>query len=254
MNAVVIASTVFALILSGAMLGMWLRAVLPQAHLEAGSMDVIKLATGLIATLSALVLSLMISSAKSSFDRINNSMIENAARIVMLDHALQSYGKEAVEVRVRLKKEYGSRVRALTSGSTAELTLLDTPGVRSEFERILARVAQLAPTDEAQKAAKARALQIGEDIVNTRALTTMHMHGSIAMPLLFVLACWLVLIFTAFGLIGARNRTVFAALFFGAAAAAGAILLILEMDQPFGGLITISGDPLRDALSHLGKN
>jgi hypothetical protein len=71
--------------------------------------------------------------------------------------------------------------------------------------------------------------------------------------MLIVLASWLAIIFAGFGLIGERNNTVAAALFLGAAAAAAAILLILEMDQPFGGLISITDKPLQDALVHLGQ-
>ena len=253
MSPSAIALGIFAAMLAGAILGMWLRSSLPEHHLSVGTMDVVKLATGLIGTLSALVLGLMISSAKGSFDSINNSLIENAARVVILDHALESYGPDVAPLRKALRSEYAIRVQALSSESVEQLTQLDAPHVRTEMERIMLHIGKLDPRDDSQRAAKARALQIVEDIAGARQLLKLHMHGSISLPLLIVLASWLVLIFTSFGLIGASNHTVLVALVFGAAAASGAIFLILEMDQPFGGLITINSKPLLEAVSHLGN-
>jgi len=73
------------------------------------------------------------------------------------------------------------------------------------------------------------------------------------MPLLVLLVCWLTIIFSCFGLIASRNRTVLVVLFVCALSAASSLFLILELDQPFGGLIKVSADPLRNALAHLGR-
>jgi len=75
-------------IFGGALLGMWLRKVLPERHLEAASKDTIKLGAGLLATLAALVLGLLVSSAKSSFDAVNTGIAQAGAKILIVDHAL----------------------------------------------------------------------------------------------------------------------------------------------------------------------
>ena len=67
---------------------MWLRKVLPERHLEAASKDTIKLGAGLLATLAALVLGLLVSSAKSSFDAVNTGIAQAGAKILIVDHAL----------------------------------------------------------------------------------------------------------------------------------------------------------------------
>ena len=74
MNPLIISCLAFAVIFGGALFGMWLRSVLPEPHLNAESRDVVKLATGLIATLAALVLGLLIATAQSSFQTQSNQI------------------------------------------------------------------------------------------------------------------------------------------------------------------------------------
>ena len=73
------------------------------------------------------------------------------------------------------------------------------------------------------------------------------------MPFLVVLVFWLTILFISFGLFAPPNATVIATLFVCALSVSGAIFLILELDQPFEGLIRISSAPLRNALAHLGQ-
>jgi hypothetical protein len=73
------------------------------------------------------------------------------------------------------------------------------------------------------------------------------------MTLLALLVLWLTIIFFNFGLFTSRNYTVMAVLFVCALSAASSLFLILEMDQPFGGMIKISSAPLLKALAHLGQ-
>ena len=68
MIALIICAIVFACVFSGALLGMFCASVVPEHHLTADSRDVIKMAMSMMATLTALVVGLLIASAKSSFD------------------------------------------------------------------------------------------------------------------------------------------------------------------------------------------
>ena len=63
MSALEIAAGVFACVFGAAMLGLFTGHALPAHHLSQDSKDVVKLGTALIATMAALVLSLLISSA-----------------------------------------------------------------------------------------------------------------------------------------------------------------------------------------------
>jgi hypothetical protein len=90
---------VFACVFGSAMLGLFAGNVLPEHHLSQDSKDVVKLGTALIATMAALVLSLLISSAKNTFDKMSDELLQNAARVVSLDRDLADYGPETREIR-----------------------------------------------------------------------------------------------------------------------------------------------------------
>ena len=87
----------------------------------------------------------------------------------------------------------------------------------------------------------------------TRWLLLLQKDEGLPMTLLVVLVVWLAIIFATFGLFAPRNATVVAALLVCALSVSGAILLILEMNNPFAGLMKISSAPMRDALANLGQ-
>ena len=63
---------------------------------------------------------------------------------------------------------------------------------------------------------------------------------------------WLTILLAAFGLFAPRHATVAVALFVCALSLSAAIFLILEMDRPFEGFISVSAEPMRTALAHMG--
>ncbi len=91
-------------IFGGALLGLFLQGLLPEGHLRDNSKDTVKVVAAMIATLAALVLGLLVSSAKSSFDGTNTAVIENSAKAVLLDRALAAYGPETKDVRELLRR------------------------------------------------------------------------------------------------------------------------------------------------------
>src|SRR5271154_1023119 len=105
-----VGAIVFACTFGGALVGMTLRALLPEHHLNAETKEVIKLGTGLIATLSALVLGLLIASAKSSFDAQRTGFQQLSANIVLLDRLLARYGPETKDVRGSLRDLVASTI------------------------------------------------------------------------------------------------------------------------------------------------
>jgi hypothetical protein len=252
MSSSAIALIAFACVFGSALFGLYLRAILPDHHLKDDTLSTVKLATGLIATMSALVLGLLISSAKGSFDRINNELVESAARIVSLDRALADFGPETRDLRDIIKRNYTIKVELMTSGDTAQLAKLDTPEMMSETEHLHAIVWQLAPRDEAQRGLRTRALQLVNELASTRTLILLQKDGSIPMPLLGALVSWLIIIFAAFGVCAPRNYTTIGALLVCSLCASAAIFLILELDRPLDGFIRIPGAPLHAAIAHLG--
>jgi len=251
MSAMVIAWIVFGCVFGGVLLGMFLRDVLPDHHLSADSRDVVKLGMGLIATMAALVLGLLIASAKGSYDTQRNELVRLSANVVLLDRVLAHYGSEAKEARDMLRSVVASaldRIWPADSSRAAQLEPTATPA-----EGLYDKIRGLSPQDEAQRSLQAEALQIAIDLARTRWLLFEQAGSSISMPFLVLLAFWLVIIFVSFGLFAPRNATVLVTMLVCALSVSGGIFLILELDRPFAGLIRISSAPLRSALAHLGR-
>jgi hypothetical protein len=248
-----IAVIVFACVFGAAMLGLFIGGVLPEHHLSQDSKDVVKLGTALIATMAALVLSLLISSAKSSFDRFNDELVQTAAKAVLLDRVLADYGPETREIRDLMKRSYTTAVELIFSGNRSQQAKLDTPEAVARMEGVQAKLRGLSPQNDAQRGLQSRALEVAGEMSSTRWLLLVQKEESIPTPLLVVLVVWLAIIFAAFGLFAPRNATVIVALFLCALSASGAVLLILEMNSPLTGLLRISSAPMREALAHLGQ-
>jgi hypothetical protein len=247
MSSIAISSIVF----GGAVLGMILRPVLPEHHLSADSKDVVKVGMGLVAALSALVLGLLVASAKSSYDAQSSELTEMSSKIVLLDRVLAHYGPEATEARDLLRSSVMRALDQMWSKDRTSSSQLEPQSAGGEalFERIQG----LSPKDEAQSSLKAQALSIAMAIGQTRWLMYEQGAASISMPLLAVLVFWLTALFISFGLFAPRNGTVVASLLISALSVSGAIFLILEMYAPYAGLIQVSRAPLRTALAQLGK-
>ncbi|MGB7465220.1 MAG: hypothetical protein WBW14_20165 [Candidatus Acidiferrum sp.] len=250
MSSIAVSSIVFACAFGGAILGMSVRAKLPQPHLNPESKDIVKLGMGLVGTLSALVLGLLIASAKGSYDAQSSELTQMAARVVVLDRVLAHYGPETKEARALLR---GSVVRILDqawSKRHAGTSQLEAP---SGGEGLLDKVQELTPKDDKQRLLQAQATSVVLGLGETRWLQYAQGAVSVSMPLLIVLVFWLTTIFVSFGLVAPANATVLTSLLVSALSVSAAILLILELYSPYSGLIRVSSVPLRGALTQLGN-
>jgi len=250
MSSLEISLVTTAVVFAGALLGIALRAVLPQSQLSGESREVVKLGVGLIATMAALVLGLLIASAKSSFDTENAELTDMSSKIVLLDRILAHYGPDAKEARDVLRS---SVVGALDSLSTETISAPSQSGSSSNGEVLYDQIQGLSPKDDAQRSMQAQALSIMVGVGQTRWLLAAQKSNSVSVPMLVVLVAWLTIIFISFGLFAPPNVTVVASLLVSALSVSGAIFLILELYSPYAGLIHVSGAPLRAALAHLGQ-
>ena len=252
MTPIEIALITFACVFAGALLGMFLRGLIPEHHLSVDTENVIKLGMGLIATMTALVLGLMIATAKSSYDTQDGAVKHTAAKVLLLDRMLSNYGPETKEVRELLRRTVASRLQAIWPEDRSQHASFDAPDAMFTDRGIEAQILQLSPRNDRQRWLQTQALRVGRDIMETRWLVLGRMASSIPVPFLVVVVLWLTIIFGSFGLFAPRNATVIAVLFLCALSVAGSIFLILEMDQPFEGVIRISSAPIRYALAQFG--
>jgi len=251
MSSTLIAVLVFVLVFAGALAGIAIR--VPAQHQDSETRDVVKLVLGLIATMTALVLSMLIASAHTSYDRQESEVQQLGAQIVQLDELFVHYGSEANDSRKQLRRMVEAEFVRLWSGAGAARADARAPQTYSPAEDLFTTVSGLKPNSEAQRSAQARALQLMTTMGTTIRLLYLQAGGSLSWPFFVVLVFWLVMLFAGFGLFARRNATVIVALFVGALTVAGAIFLILEMNRPYGGLMQLSSAPIRHALDQIGR-
>jgi len=247
MNDLLISLLVFAVISGGALAGVAVRPLLSESHLQPDSKDVVKMATGLIGTLAALVLGLLIASAKSSFDQKTNQVRQMTAKIILLDELLAQYGPETIPVRTRLRQS----IEPLADNIWHEGRLPAGKPVRFESLAFENELESLSPTNDTQRSLQSRAIAAFTEGAQTRLLLFTQAGRSIPTPFLIILVFWLSAIFASFTLFAQTNLVVMASLLVCALSFAGAIFLVLELDSPFTGLMGISSATLRGVLSPL---
>ncbi|HXY32426.1 MAG TPA: hypothetical protein VEI06_17115 [Gemmatimonadaceae bacterium] len=240
-----------ACVLGGVAVGMWYAKRAPEHHLTKQSTDSVKVSMGLTATMTALVLGLVTASSKSSYDAEESAVKQSAVLLLTLDRALARYGPETHEIRDSLRSMVRQRYERVWSSAPhgAFTTTRSTTG----GEAIEGRIEALTPQTDAQRRLQSKAIDISDELLQARWVVSAGATSSVPKPFLIILVGWLTILFMSFGLFAPRNATVVSALFLCALSVSSAIFLILELNQPFAGLLRLSAEPIRFALTQLGQ-
>src|SRR5262249_32041626 len=229
--------------------------LLPGHHLNKETQDVVKLGAGTVATLTALVLGLLVSSAKSSFDTMNNGIVQGSAKFILLDRALARYGPETKAARAEVQPALAVTIETVwprkKTGVSALPAFERAKGMKVKL--VQDKLSELTPRNDAQRKALARAEQIVGALSQPRWLLIEQEQSQLPLPPLVILVFWLTLLFVSFGLFAPTNTTALPVLFVGACAISAATFLVLELSKPLEGFIQISSAPLRNALQHLNQ-
>ena len=242
----VIAIVVFVCLAGAVALGMTMSRRLAAHHLSSESRDTVKLALGLVATLAALLLGLLVSSAKGTFDAEREQVNALAAKIATLDRVLALYGAEADGARGELRIVIEGAIAQIwptRDGASSDLSFHARRG-----EAIFRSIASLNPATPLQSDLKARATGLAFELIEGRSMFVALATGGISVPVLTLVIAWLFVILFGFSILAPRNAVAVAALIVSAVAVCGAVLLLLELYTPFDGVIRISADPLLAAL------
>jgi hypothetical protein len=246
----VVSAIAFALVLGGALLGAYFRNVVAADHLRDDVKDVVRLSTGLIGTIAALVLGLLIASAKTSYDARVTQFKQITANVILLDLLLEQYGPDAQNLRAMLRIGVPIMVERITNeGRSGKPVPFETT---SEAQRFVNRIQELKAGTEAQHALQARIINAAIQLAQSRLALYTQSHDSIPAPFLTILIFWLTIIFASFGLFVRPVPVVIVTFVVAALSVSGALFLILEMDQPFEGIFRISTETLGNALAPLG--
>jgi Protein of unknown function (DUF4239) len=253
MNSLTIALTSAGCIFGGVLLGLLLRRRLPDHHLSSDSKETVKLCAGMIATLSALVLGLLVSSAKSTFDTVSSEITQSAAKLVLLDRVLANYGPASKDAREQLRRSVIAGIEAVWPEEKMAQTGLTIFEHANGMELTQAKLRELAPATEAQRQLLAQAQQISGELSQSRWLLIEQTQNALPIPFLVMLVFWLTMLHMSFGLFAPCNATVILVLLICALSVSGAIFLILEMNHPLSGFIKVSSAPMIKVLEHLGQ-
>jgi hypothetical protein len=240
-------------IFGGALLGLVLHGLLPEPHLRDASKDTVKVVAGMIATLAALVLGLLVGSAKNSFDATSNAITQNGAKIILLDRALAAYGPETKDIREQLRRTVAAGIEMFWPEEKNVGSGMTGFERANAMEMIQAKLRELTPATDAQRQLLSQAEQISSDMLQARWLLIAQAQSALPTPFLVVLLFWLTMLHLSFGLFAPRNATVIAVLLISALSVSGAIFIILEMNHPLQGMLKVSSAPMRKALEHLGQ-
>ncbi len=253
MSSITVGLITVSCIFGGTLFGMFLTCVLPAHHLRKTTKETIKLASGMIATLAALVLGLLVASAKSSFDTTNAEITQAGAKMMLMDRILARYGPEAKPARQQLHDALSSgvdKVWAEHKSGVQGAAALEKGNGFATFQDMLF---QLTPTTDLQRTTLTQAQQLSNDLIQSRWLLVEQSQGTLPMPFFVVLVSWLSLLFMSIGMFAPRNATSITALFLCALSFSAAVFLIVEMNRPLDGIVKASSAPLRKVLEHMNQ-
>lgn len=254
MSSVTLALVALLCPLAGTALGIALRRRLPEHHLSREAIDVIRLAAGLIATLVALVLGLLISSANTYRVTVETGYRQMLASVVQLDQYLRAYGPETQDIRARVRSLVVGVAQERWPGEPFGPGEATTEANHEAMIELQRRITRLAPNDAAQRWFQSQALQITNSIVLLRQLMwNQEAEGASRLPVFLVVFLSTIVVFGSFSLFVQPNPTVIASLTLAALTIAGATFVIAELNSPFHGLLQVPSTVARAALATLGK-
>jgi Protein of unknown function (DUF4239) len=260
------AAVVLVILLRSSMLGLFLRPLLSERHRSREVIEVVQLVVAMLVTFAALVLGLLTSSVKASFDKVGDDLRGLAIQLIQLDRSLREWGAEAQPARDLLRAYTAVAIattwtrEAKPSGDYYPREAPAGPGSQLEslvtddlLARIEAAIRQFEPRDPMHHRLLTTSISQFERLMHTRWQLIEETGSSISTPFYVVLVFWLAIVFGSFGLNAPRNALTYTIILLGGISTTSAMSLILELDTPFEGLFTVSSQPMRDALTYLSR-
>jgi hypothetical protein len=249
-NPLIVGLIVFALILGGAYAGWKLRKLLPEQHLTEETRNLVSVSTAIVATVSALVLGLLISNANSSFIRLGGEVTALSAQILRLDRVLLRYGSDAQAARETLRQYAKQKTIDMFPENPADVHL-GNPASYELLQQVEDMLLALKPENPRDQWWMGQAMTLASKIGDARWLIAQQVGQGTPKAFVALLVFWLALLFASFGLFAPHNVTSAVILTLSALAVAGAVAMFLELEQGFGGMIHISPKPMRQAVQAL---
>jgi len=246
-SPLIIAFLVFAVILAGAFVGAMVRRRVPQHHLAEDTKNLVSVSMAVVATISALVLGLLLSNANSSFNAVQGQVTSLSAEILRLDQLLRKYGPETKLAREKLR-EYTERKRDDLFPDSPAAVLLGNQSTYELLQEVEELILAIKPANARDQWWLAQAMTLAAKIGDTRFLLAQQTGQGTPKAVLLLLVFWLTLLFASFTLFAPSNMISTATMTLCALAIAGAIGMILELERGFGGVVQVSPKPMNYAV------
>lgn len=260
------AALVLFTLLSSGFLGLVVNPLLSERHRSREVIDFVQLVIAMLVTFAGLVLGLLTSSVKTSFDQVGNDLTGLSIELIQLDECLREWGKEAAPIR-KILRTYTATAIATTwtneprppgSYYPTEVTAIHGAPLESEVTddmliRVELGIRGLVPHDPMQNRLETTCIAQYERLMQRHWRLIEETSGSMSTPFLIVLIFWLAVVFGAFGLNAPHNLLSYVTIALAGVSIASVIFVILDMDKPFGGIFAISSQPIRHALLHLSE-
>jgi hypothetical protein len=249
-NTLIIGFIVFVALLAGSFAGVKVRDRLPKHHLTDETKNLVSISTAVVATLSALVLGLLISNANASFTRLGGEVTALSAQILRLDHVLRRYGADAEPARNTVLQYAEHKADDLFPDDPDDVRL-SNPATYEKLQRLEDMLLTLKPANPRDQWWLAQAMALSAKIGDTRWMIAQQIGQGTPKAFVALLVFWLALLFASFGLFAPPNLTSAVTLTLCALAVAGAVAMFLELEQGLGGIVRISPEPMRQAVETL---
>lgn len=260
------AAILLLILLGGSALGIFVRPFLSEHHRSRETTDLIQLVMTMLVTFAALVLGLLTSSVKASFDTVENDMRSVSIQLIQLDRSLRQYGSDADPARALLRSYTAAKIASWTDEPRPHGDYSPAAGTTRSPEGSVAgpvfgdmltqveiEIRGLDPKDPRHRGLLQTCINQFELLMRARWKLIEEAHSSISIPFYIVLTFWLVIIFASFGLSAPSNMLSYITIILAALSIASVIFAILDLDTPFSGIFAVSSQPLREALAQLSR-
>jgi hypothetical protein len=241
---------IFAVVLVGAFAGWAMKQRLPAHNLTDETKSVVSVSMAMVATISALVLGLLISNANSSFIALGGEVTTLSAQLIRLDRILHRYGPDADPARDTLRQYANQKTVDLFPEDSREVRL-NNPSTYALLQQLEDEMLDLKPHNARDQWWLGQAMTLAGRIGDARWLLSQQVGQGTPRAFVALLAFWLTSLFASFGVFAPRNVTSVLFMSLCAMAVAGAIAMILELEKGFGAMVHISPQPMRQAVKAL---
>jgi hypothetical protein len=255
---------VFAAMCASATIGFFIHSRLSETHRSPQSIALVQLMITLLVTFTAIVLGLLTTSVKAGFDAAYNDRGDDAAKIAQLDRCLRDYGPETATIREQLRGYVAAVIASTWPDEPRPVGVAfpdpskmpvtgESPVLSDVLSDVGRAVHELQPTDAGHKNLAAACVEQYSDLMKARWKVIEGSHPSFSPPFYWVLVIWLAILFGSFGLTARPNAMVATVTVLCALSITIAVFVILDMDEPYGGLFGVPSTAMRNALADMTR-